>query len=71
MTMKNTGNSILSLVGGMLIGSVVTMLFTPKSGPEMRKQIKDLIDEEVDKMKEKAGKVRDELEEACDTDQVL
>lgn len=69
--MKNTGNSILSLVGGMLIGSVVTMLFTPKSGPEMRKQIKDLIDEEVDKMKEKAGKVRDELEEACDTDQVL
>lgn len=70
--MKNTGNSILSLVGGMLIGGALTMLFTPKSGPEMRKQIKDLIDDEVEKMKEKASKVRDEIEDArCDSDQDL
>ena len=33
-TMKNTGIAIVSLVGGMIIGSALTMLFTPQSGPE-------------------------------------
>ena len=47
--MKNTGIVIASLVGGMIIGSALTMLFTPQSGAELRKQIKDLIGDEVDK----------------------
>ena len=38
--MKNTGIVIASLVGGMIIGSALTMLFTPQSGAELRKQIK-------------------------------
>lgn len=63
VTMKNTGNSILTLVGGMILGSAITMLLTPKSGPEMRQDIKDLINDEVDKLKYKAGKLRDEFEE--------
>ena len=46
--MKNTGIAIVSLVGGMIIGSALTMLFTPQSGAELRKQIKDLIGDEVD-----------------------
>ena len=29
--MKNTGIAIVSLVGGMIIGSALTMLFTPLS----------------------------------------
>lgn len=62
--MKNTGISILSLVGGMIIGSALTMLLTPKSGPEMRQDIKDLINDEVDKLKNRAGKLRDEIEDA-------
>ena len=33
--MKNTGIAIVSLVGGMIIGSALTMLFTPQSGPEL------------------------------------
>ena len=56
--MKNTGIVIASLVGGMIIGSALTMLFTPQSGAELRKQIKDLIGGEVDKVREKVGEVR-------------
>ena len=41
--MKNTGIAIVSLVGGMIIGSALTMLFTPQSGP---------IDDEFDKVKD-------------------
>ena len=58
--MKNTGIAIVSLVGGMIIGSALTMLFTPQSGPELRQKIK---------VKDKLGKVEREIEEArckCD-----
>ena len=55
--MKNTGIAIVSLVGGMIIGSALTMLFTPQSGPELRQKIKDSIDDEIDKVKDKLGKV--------------
>ena len=67
--MKNTGIAIVSLVGGMIIGSALTMLFTPQSGPELRQKIKDSIDDEIDKVKDKLGKVAREIEEArckCD-----
>ena len=67
--MKNTGIAIVSLVGGMIIGSALTMLFTPQSGPELRQKIKDSIDDEIDKVKDKLGKVEREIEEArckCD-----
>lgn len=67
--MKNTGIVIVSLLGGMIVGSALTMLFTPHSGPEMRRQIKDFIDDEVDRMKEKVEQVKEQIEEArckCD-----
>lgn len=54
--MKNTGIVIASLVGGMIIGSALTMLFTPQSGAELRKQIKDLIGDEVDQGTRKSGR---------------
>ena len=53
----------------MIIGSALTMLFTPQSGPELRQKIKDSIDDEIDKVKDKLGKVEREIEEArckCD-----
>lgn len=68
-TMKNTGIAIVSLVGGMIIGSALTMLLTPQSGPELRQKIKDSIDDEIDRVKDKLGKVEKEIEEArckCD-----
>ena len=55
--MKNTGIAIVSLVGGMIIGSA------------LRQKIKDSIDDEIDKVKDKLGKVEREIEEArckCD-----
>ena len=68
--MKNTGIAIVSLVGGMIIGSALTMLFTPQSGPELRQKIKDSIDDEIDKVKDKLGKVEREIEEArCNRDE--
>ncbi len=56
--MKNTGIVIVSLLGGLLVGSALTMLFTPQSGPEFRKQIKDLFDTELDKVKDKVEQMR-------------
>ncbi|MDE6857202.1 MAG: YtxH domain-containing protein [Alistipes sp.] len=47
--MKNTCFCFASLVGGLLVGSALTMLLTPQSGPELRAAIKDFIDKEVDK----------------------
>ena len=49
--MKNTGIIIASLLGGLIVGSALTMLLTPQSGPELRGKIKDFIDEEVEKVR--------------------
>lgn len=49
--MKNTGIIIASLLGGMIVGSALTMLFTPQSGPELRGKLKNFIDEEVEKVR--------------------
>lgn len=71
MTMKNTGIVIVSLIGGMIVGSALTMLFTPQSGPQLRKQIKDLIDDEVDMVKAKVGKFEEKLDEVrCKCEEV-
>ena len=51
--MKNTGIIIASLLGGMIVGSALTMLFTPQSGPELRGKIKDFVDDEVKKARAK------------------
>lgn len=66
--MKNTGITIVSLVGGMIVGAALAMLFTPQSGPETRKQIKDFIDDEVDKVKREMEKMRCKCDEegVCD-----
>ena len=61
--MKNTGIIITSLLGGLIVGSALTMLFTPQSGTETRKQIKDFINDELDKMKNQVDKVHEQLEE--------
>ncbi|MEG1611788.1 MAG: YtxH domain-containing protein [Alistipes sp.] len=47
--MKDTGICIISLVGGMIVGSALTMLFTTQSGRDMRCSIKDFVEKEIDK----------------------
>ncbi|MEG2366042.1 MAG: YtxH domain-containing protein [Alistipes sp.] len=49
--MKNTGICIISLVGGIVVGSALTMLFTTQSGRDMRNSIKNFIEEEIDKVR--------------------
>ena len=48
--MKNSGICICSLLGGIVIGSVVTLLVTPKTGKEMRDSIRDFGDSELDRV---------------------
>ena len=62
--MKNTGIVIASLVGDMILGSALTMLFTPQSGADLRRQILDLLDNEVEKLRDKVGQVEEQIEEA-------
>ncbi|MDE6623260.1 MAG: YtxH domain-containing protein [Alistipes sp.] len=61
--MKNTGIVITSLVGGLIVGSALTMLFTPHSGPEMRRHLKNFFDDEMDKMKSELDKLRCKCDE--------
>ena len=66
---ENTGIAIVSLVGGRIIGSALTMLFTPQSGPELRRKIKESLGDEIDRMKEKLNEVEEQIEQArckCD-----
>lgn len=62
--MKNTGIVIVSLVGGLIIGSALTLLFTPQSGPELRRKIKDTLDSEIERVKSKLSEVEEQIEEA-------
>lgn len=62
--MKNTGIVIASLVGGMILGSALTMLFTPQSGADLRRQIRDLLDNEVEKLRDKVEQVEEMIEKA-------
>ena len=62
--MKNTGIAIVSLVGGLIIGSALTMLYTPQSGPELRRKIKESIDDEIERVKNKLNEVEEQIEEA-------
>lgn len=61
--MKNTGIVIASLVGGMILGSALTMLFTPQSGQELRRKIRDLVGDELDRVQEKIGEVETRIDE--------
>ncbi|MBR5334410.1 MAG: YtxH domain-containing protein [Alistipes sp.] len=50
--MKNTGIcSLVSFLGGLLVGSVAAMLTTPQSGAELRSKIRDYVEEESDKIR--------------------
>lgn len=60
-TMKHTCYCFATLLGGMVIGSALAMLLTPKSGPEMRESIKGLVTKELDKVRCKCEEFKDEL----------
>lgn len=50
--MKSTGIcSIISFIGGALVGSLTTMLITPQSGAELRSKIRDYVEQESEKIR--------------------
>lgn len=53
------------MLGGMVLGSVITLLATPKSGAEVRGQIKDLVNREARKVRDKYHEVEGKVEEAA------
>lgn len=57
---------MISLLGGMVVGSALAMLLTPQSGPELRTKIKDWVEEEVDKAKAKAEKLQQQIKSQID-----
>lgn len=59
--MKDTGIILASLVGGAAVGAALAMLFTPKSGLEMRQQLKDTLGDELNKMKNSVENLREEM----------
>jgi gas vesicle protein len=48
----SVGAIFISFLAGAAVGSGLALLFAPKSGREMREQIKDLTDDAVDKIRE-------------------
>lgn len=64
--MKNTSTCIASMIGGMVVGSALAMLFTPQSGPELRRTIREVVDREIDKVKSEVDRVRCNCEEKLD-----
>lgn len=50
----------------MLVGTALTLLLTPKSGPEMRQQIRDIVERETRRMREKAERMREALDDDRD-----
>ena len=47
--MKQTTLCVLSLLGGVAIGSIVALAFAPKTGKEMRGMVRDFLHDEINK----------------------
>ena len=47
--MKNSTLCIFSVLGGMVLGSVVALALAPKTGQEMRGLVRDFLNEEFEK----------------------
>ncbi len=52
---------VVSFLAGAAIGSGLALLFAPKTGREVREQIKDLTEDAVDRIKEYAKDAQDKI----------
>jgi gas vesicle protein len=59
----NSGSVLGAFFTGALIGGALALLFAPRSGAETRGMIRDFVDEEIDKVKDKAAAARDYVED--------
>ena len=70
--MKHSANCLASFLGGALVGAVVAMLVTPKSGPEFREDIRDMAKKGTRKLKNEIDKIHCDcngLDCDCDKDE--
>lgn len=70
--MKNSVNCFASFLGGALVGAAVAMLVTPKSGPEVRRDLRDIANKGSRKLKNEIDKIHcdcDGLDCDCDKDE--
>jgi gas vesicle protein len=65
-TMKQSKAGGATFVIGLTLGSLLTALFTPKSGRDTRKEIKHGIEKAKSNMTEKASKVSDKVKQKTD-----
>jgi gas vesicle protein len=77
MSDEDRGSSLatvaVSFLAGAAIGSGLALLFAPKTGREVREQIKDLTEDAVDKIKEYAKEAQDKIKSTyeCGKDVVM
>jgi gas vesicle protein len=60
----SAGTILISLLAGMAVGSGLALLFAPKSGREMREQMKDLSDDAAHKIREYARDAQEKIKSA-------
>lgn len=58
---------MVSFLAGAAIGSGLALLFAPKTGREVREQIKDLTEDAVDKIKDYARDAQDKIKTAYES----
>lgn len=51
--MKNSGGILAALLGGVILGGIVGVLFAPESGQETRKKIADALEKRGIKLTKK------------------
>jgi len=57
----NLATVVVSFLAGAAIGSGLALLFAPKTGREVREQIRDLTDDAVDKIKDYAKDAQEKV----------
>jgi len=60
------GTVLMSFLAGAAFGSGLTLLFAPKSGREVREQIKDLTHDTVGRIKECTRDAQEKIRTSCD-----
>lgn len=55
--MRNS-SALVSFLGGLLVGAAIVALTTPRTGKEVRGQIRDFADDTVEAARKKAEKAR-------------
>ena len=60
------GTVLVSFVAGAAIGAGLALLYTPKSGSEMRETIADFTEDAVDKIKEYTKEAQEKIKTAIE-----